>query len=293
MQFPPFAAALRRLRKAHHGGLQVPAQPYPMVNLVFWRPDTQSHNFGDHLSKIVVDAILAGKGRVLEEEVPKTRNLLAVGSILHFANTGDVIWGSGVNGKIAPAAHRFTSLDVRAVRGPLTRDFLQELGIQVPPVYGDPALLLPRLFPGRFRASASKPYVVVPNLHDLRHFAQLPIGTVVSPMDSWNRCVEEILQAELVIASSLHGLIIAEAFGIPARYLRVSQTESLFKYRDYVLGTGRTELVFAKTVDQALEMGGMEHPTFDSQALLDAFPWDLWKGPLAARPGHRQSTSAP
>lgn len=253
--------------------------PFPHVDLFYWKPAGNRLNFGDHLAKIIVGKLLAEHGHMLEEETSAHRRLLAIGSILHFADDGDVVWGSGINGKVDLAAHQFKNLDVRAVRGKLTRDFLVQRGIAVPDVYGDPALLLPHLFPGCFVKNIQTEYVVVPNLHDLLLTQKSNMQHIVSPLWSWNRCVEQILKGELVIASSLHGLIIAEAYGVPARYLRLSEEESIFKYNDYMSGTGRAEITPAFSIEEALEMGGMAPPKFDPKPLLKAFPLDLWDGP--------------
>jgi pyruvyltransferase len=79
-----------------------------------------------------------------------------------------------------------------------------------------------------------------------------------------------------VLSSSLHGIVVAESFGIPARYVRLSETESLFKYKDYVYGTGRSEFVYATSLAQGLEMGGMPLPNCDPAPLINSFPWDAW-----------------
>ncbi len=250
---------------------------YNHVELYYWKPIQGGLNFGDHLSYIIVNKILADNNFSLEEETTFQKRLIALGSVIHFANDNDTIWGSGINGKIYLSDHTFKDLDVRAVRGPLTRDFLNKRGISVPEIYGDPALLLPHIFKGKFKRDPQKPYVIVPNLHDLKIAQEQNWDNVISPYLSWNRCIEEILKAEFVIASSLHGLIIAEAYGIPARYIRLSEEENLFKYNDYSLGTGRDEIVYAKTIDEALEMRGMPGLNYDPSKLLNAFPLDLWK----------------
>jgi pyruvyltransferase len=250
-------------------------EDFPTVELFYWAPSDDTQNFGDHLSAVIVNRLLSYFNHVLDEAVAQPARLLAVGSILHFARDGDTIWGTGVNGKVQVSEHRFRTLDVRAVRGPITREFLMKRGIAVPEIYGDPALLLPRLFPGRFRASGQRPYVVVPNLHDLETLSRE--SNIVSPLLAWNTCVERILEASFVISSSLHGLVIAEAFGIPARHLRITETEHMLKYQDYALGTGRTEIESASSIAEALEMGGMPAPVFDEEALLGAFPIDLWR----------------
>ncbi|CAN7729110.1 polysaccharide pyruvyl transferase family protein [Pseudorhodoferax sp. LjRoot39] len=254
------------------------APDFSEIEVFSWSPASGHRNFGDHLARVVVSKVLADRGHVIEEAVRQPRRLLAIGSVIHFARTGDVVWGSGVNGKeMDPAVHRYSQLDVRAVRGPLTREFLLARGIAVPEIYGDPALLLPVLFPGRFVPVARRPHVVVPNLHDMRLLTEQGAKDLVSPLDSWNRCVARILEAEFVVSSSLHGIVIAEAYGIPARYVRLSETEKSFKYDDYMRGTGRGPIEAATSIAQALEMGGQPPPVFSAQALLDAFPLDLWQ----------------
>jgi pyruvyltransferase len=39
-----------------------------------------------------------------------------------------------------------------------------------------------------------------------------------------------------VLSSSLHGIVLAEAFRIPARMLRLTENEPLYKYQDYYEG---------------------------------------------------------
>jgi pyruvyltransferase len=255
----------------------IPDYKFNHVEHYYWKPKTGELNFGDHLSRIVVVKILADNGHVLEEETTSQKRLLSLGSILHFANSNDTIWGTGVNGKMPLDHYKFQQLDVRAVRGPLTRNFLLERGISTPEIYGDPAMLLPHIFPGRFERNSCKKYVTVPNLHDLNIAKEKRWQNLISPLNSWNNCIKRILEAELVIASSLHGLIIAETYGLPARYVRLTETENLVKYNDYMMGTGRNKIEFAKSIEEALEMGGMKPPVFDPKKLLNAFPIDLWK----------------
>ena len=252
--------------------------PFNHVDFFYWKPRDGSLNFGDHLSYVIVTKILADNNLLLEEETTDNSRLLALGSVLHFANNNNTIWGTGFNGKISLDEHQYQNLDVRAVRGPLTRDFLLGRNIAVPEIYGDPALLIPHIFKGKFQKSPKKDYAIVPNLHDLSIARANNWKNVISPLNSWNKCITEILEAEFIIASSLHGLILAEAFGIPARYIRLSSEENMFKYNDYYQGSGRSgEMEYAQSVEEALEMGGMQPLNFNHQKLLEAFPLDLWK----------------
>src|SRR5690606_38430075 len=117
--------------------------PYHNVDLFHWSPSNGSSNFVDGLTDIVTWQMTAFHGLSLDDQVADPARLLAIGSILHFAQTGDNVWGSGWNGKIPEKEFTAKDLKVHAVRGPLTAEFLRKRGIVVPDVYGDPALLLP------------------------------------------------------------------------------------------------------------------------------------------------------
>ncbi len=259
------------------------APAYPTVTLTHWRSGQNVPNFGDDLSPVIVSLVLAQRGHTLSDEAKRATEMLAIGSILHLAQNGATVWGSGVNGKVPDHFHHYRTLDVRAVRGPLTRAWLKrEKGIDAPEVYGDPALLLPYLCGDRFSPTGEVDHVFVPNLNDLLNGVDLgvPDGVeVVSPMQSWHKVVSQILRARFVSASSLHGLVIADAFGIPARQVRLSDTENPFKYEDYYEGTGRAAVTPARTIAEAEKIGGAPAMAFTSEVLLKAFPWDLWAGP--------------
>lgn len=207
------------------------------------------------------------------------KKLLAIGSILSFAVTDDVLWGTGLNGKLPdPKDYLFTNLDVRAVRGPITRAFLMDnFGIECPEVYGDPGLLFPYFFP-EFQKSEfpSNSYIIIPHYSEIKLFPKDKWKNVVYPTDPWEEVIQKIVDSEFVISSSLHGIVIAEAYGIPARMLRVTNNEYLLKYYDYYLGTNRPNFQMAFSVEEALELGG-EHPfECDLSKLYDAFPREFW-----------------
>ncbi|MAL97820.1 MAG: pyruvyl transferase [Alteromonadaceae bacterium] len=246
----------------------------------FFRKDYLIRNFGDELSPILVREVLRQhlSLKVRDLHARSDRKLFAIGSILHFAKTGDFVWGSGVNGKVANEAHTFTSLDVRAVRGPLTRDYLLSRGVNCPPIYGDPALLLPHFMPAKSLPRRSpKDYIVIPNYNDLPLFEGE--RNIVSPLSPLRRVLSEIVSSKLVIASSLHGVILAEAYGVPAVLLMPEgHGEHIFKYRDYYAGTGRLEFPVASSIAEALKAGRANIPEFDPEALLKAFPLDFYSG---------------
>lgn len=257
----------------------VNAQSLEGLPLYYWH-ENKEMNFGDHISVKIVERMVGGPIQTYETKpVVFGKKLLGLGSILYFAREGDVVWGSGINGK-RPHKHEysFINLDVRAVRGPLTRAFLKEkFNITAPEIYGDPALLFPYLFPELKRKQhPSRNYIIIPNYNEEKFFRSAENSHVVYPTEPWKHVVEKILDSEFVIASSLHGVVIAEAYGIPARLLRISEIEPIFKYRDYYLGTNRPDFEIAYSIEEALKMGGEKPVDCDLKKLHDSFPFEFW-----------------
>ncbi|MEI8365509.1 MAG: polysaccharide pyruvyl transferase family protein [Parachlamydiaceae bacterium] len=249
------------------------------IPLYYWQ-QKNFVNFGDYLSLKLVERIVGRKIEVASSQKKKyAKKLLAIGSIMFFAYQDDVLWGTGYNGKVKDLAlYDFTNLDVRAVRGPLTRQFLVEnFGIECPEIYGDPALLMPYFFP-EFQRPEYPPndYIVIPHYSENKLFPKDEQGHIVYSTDPWDEIIQKILDSQFVISSSLHGIVVAEAYGIPARLLRVTEHEPLIKYQDYYLGTNRPEFHPASSVEEALEMGGEPPFECDLNRLYQAFPMEFW-----------------
>ena len=61
-------------------------------------------------------------------------------------------------------------------------------------------------------------------------------------MKPYKEVIDEILKCNKIVSSSLHGIVLAEAYGIPAKWEKYSDDVlgNGFKFRDYLSGTGRT-----------------------------------------------------
>ena len=236
------------------------------------------NNFGDLLGPLVVGAMAERAGRDALRPLGQWQ-LLSIGSVMHFARDGAVVWGSGVNGKMNESLMTFEDLDVRAVRGPRTAERLMSRGIAVPEVFGDPGLLVSRLFPDvQITTEQTRLHrtVVVPNLRDQPQRMRLGEGDLqLDPRRPLIDVLKALANSRLVVGSSLHALIVAESFGVPARMI-APQHESTFKYADYYEGTGRSTFRTASSVEEAVELGGEPLPVWDAQPLIDAFPAELW-----------------
>lgn len=279
----------RRSQLADH----LPLADGHTVPVYRWVPNRpNASNFGDELGPLIVRALLERHGKqhlqVIDAPSVSRSKLLSVGSIIHNARKGDVIWGAGINGKAWPK-HVTGKMDivVTAVRGPLTREALKTCGIASPEIYDDPGLLFPRLFAGEIEQAIKKRrstgptggILHVPNLNDERlmstdHLAlDTDIRSVSPGLSPWD-VAAEIAVADLVLASSLHGIVLAEALGIAVRPI-ASLFEPAFKYIDYFLGTGRSSPVLSTSIPQALQSADLPAPAFDANALMDAFPHEM------------------
>lgn len=202
-------------------------------------------NYGDLLSLFIVEKL---SGREVVWTKPyrgrlfwkRNKVLLGAGSIIQFARKGSVVWGSGIISREDP----IHSARFLAVRGPLTRERVLNSGFECPKVYGDPGLLLPVLYP--VEPLKSGLVGLVPHYVDYKRALawntedqMKVIPLLTSSVQSTTR---EICGCELVLSSSLHGLIIAHAYSIPAVWIRLS--DNLFgddvKFEDYFRSVGLT-----------------------------------------------------
>ncbi len=95
-------------------------------------------------------------------------------------------------------------MDIRAVRGPLTRRVLQACGYNVPKIFGDPAILLPDIY----NPNKPKEYDVSVVFHfryarSLENYHCIPIQTY-----DYKKFIDEVIKSRKIISSSLHGIII-------------------------------------------------------------------------------------
>jgi pyruvyltransferase len=214
------------------------------IRLFWWNEIIIQHkpreNYGDLLGKYLVEKI---SGKKVVFTWPKKISIwnfyapiyVTIGSILTHVNKKCIVWGSGIISEDYPIKNAF----FLAVRGPQTRKFLLNLGYVVPEIYGDPALLLPRYFNPVVEKKYS--YGIVPHYNDYKIVqkwckSQPHIYLIDVLTNDIEAKTIEFLQCEKIISSSLHGIIIAHAFGIPAVWQKFS--DQVFgndiKYQDYM-----------------------------------------------------------
>lgn len=256
------------------------------TGLDYYNKGQLPYNLGDTLSRVVVEYMLSRKGLTLDTWVKKRRLLFAVGSGILHSYADAVIWGNGIERKISgilETLHRkpIRKLDIRAVRGPLTRKYLQQLGHKCPEVYGDPAILMPMIYRPKKSNDNGGGIIVIPQfVTESALRKQYPDEEFVSMnTKDYAVVIDKIYNSKKVVTSSLHGIILAETYGVPAVFFRGLHKSVDFKYLDWYKSTGRHDIKIAESIDEARGMDAPSLPDLgDMQlGLIDSFPYDLWK----------------
>ncbi len=211
----------------------------PPLRLHWWKAVP---NFGDAISPVVLahmsgrDVVHAGVNRA---------DIWAIGSLLQvvkrtFSDPQDhkpMIWGTGLLHPVNGIAF-LDNVDIALVRGPITAALL---GIDAQQ-FGDPALLINAAWP-HSKVSSGK-IGIVPH-HSLADDPELaafvrrnPVYHVIDPRDPADAVCAAIAACDHVFASSLHGLIVADAYGVPNTWLD-PVGQSRLKYLDYAASVGR------------------------------------------------------
>lgn len=252
-------------------------------------------NFGDIASRDIVERVSGFKS-----SVPKAtgRKLVSTGSVLHTAGQGDIIWGSGVKGTARYVAEGVSHLDIRAVRGPLTLDFLRELKFDVSKVSEvfDPGCLINKLYETEVSAydvaqnTEMGQFRIVPHYRDdllMRRTYKSMQHSFIAVDCTPQQMIEGMLGAEAIYSSSLHGIIFAESLGIPAYWLKSIGGEDSYKFYDYYYGTGRYQVKCFETLQDAFRSEAMMLPNFKPDVFLSTFPHDVLEDMAADLEGLR------
>ena len=241
----------------------------------YWRETAIVKNLGDHLAALVLDALgyrCVSQDYPEPQVLNPGRCLLSIGSVLSKRTFERIVtpvdvWGSGWRGIPLPP-DTLRRVRFHAVRGPRTQS---GLGLPVDTPLGDPALLLPRL-----RNDVIEHHdltMVIPHFYRTYQMsaeqrcsltgcdAILPMRVIGAPtpgarisakglpgmIGAWMRlgipiqkpwqAIRQIAGARFVLTGSLHGAILAQAYGVPwAAYDDgyVDVPEKWFDWAEYV-----------------------------------------------------------
>lgn len=171
--------------------------------------------------------------------------IYSTGSVFKYVKEDSLVWGTGCidYGLVGRRPKKIYS-----VRGPMTRNELLKVGYSCPEEYGDPALLFPLVYNPKNIEKKIK-FGVIP--HYIDYATKDGLSIINSLRDNGVKIIDicsgvyefinQLLEVENVLSSSLHGLIVSDAYNIPN--VRIKITDGIiggdFKFNDYFLSVGR------------------------------------------------------
>ncbi|RTE64921.1 hypothetical protein EH243_14670 [Amphritea opalescens] len=248
---------------------------------LWWADTPYPGNLGDSLNPWLINGLTGTPPVKASLITPNV--MLAIGSTAQKAEDHTSIWGSGFISKDSPVN---PNSNYCAVRGPLSRHMVVKSQGECPDVYGDPAVFMPLIFP-RTKKDSGRIGFIPHYIHE--HLVKdgdcFTLSVKRASMIDFREFVDDLCECSYVFSSSLHGLILARAYGIPARRVVFSEQALAgddMKFDDYYLGVG------VKNVSDAVDFSQLdnwdeanlkkyrsfEEPVeFNGSNLLSCFPY--------------------
>lgn len=200
--------------------------------------------------------------------------LFTIGSILDHCNKDIVVWGSGFQNE----GETCTQGRFIAVRGYESKKRLLQLGLKIPInlSIGDPAILTPLLYTPHV-VKKHKLGIVMHNKdcdYCIQNFSQYHlISVVTSDIESF---LTDMCSCQYILTTSLHGLILAHTYGIPALWMQKNWIGSDgFKFKDYFSSVQmpsieplKADVIKTLTEAEILTLFNL-YPTLPSSKVLD------------------------
>jgi hypothetical protein len=217
------------------------------TNVYWFYKDVDGMNFGDWIGPYLFEKInRRPPRRINPARLSNETSYFICGSILgHIRKKRSaLVWGAGA---IKPDICFPAPKKIYAVRGPLSREICRRQGYDCPSVFGDPGLLMPLFFKPD-NIDIDKRVGVIPHFKDYelveRILGRTPDLHIIDVRRPVEEVIRDILTCKATISTSLHGLIVSHAYGVPSAWAIASDNiiGGEFKFRDYFLGAQFEEL---------------------------------------------------
>jgi len=196
------------------------------------------NNFGDQLVGPIIKWLcgedVAWVGNKVEGK------LLCIGSEITrgVMRKNDVVWGYG--GKYQKDMVVPEGVKILATRGKKTAALLKDTRVNV---FGDPALLIAKVHKAPERTEEYN-IGIIPHFTDAKFFTHIKHkkAKLFNILDDKWKIIEDMHKCKVILSTSLHGCIVAEAYGIPVVWIKPAKSivgGLEFKWNDYFSGTGR------------------------------------------------------
>ena len=175
-------------------------------------------NFGDFITPYFLKKFCNEDDYSFDCKSNKNNKIISCGSIMRLCNDNTIVYGSGIR----DIDQNVCKGHIQFVRGPLTKQRLLDINCFCPPVYGDPALLLPLYY----KPIVEKKYKlgIIPHVihHNIVKSQYNDKETLVIDLatDNVEFVVDQINSCEKIVSSSLHGLIVSDAYNIPNKWVK-------------------------------------------------------------------------
>ncbi len=213
-----------------------------MIRFYYWNG---SINFGDLITPYFLDKYCNKSQYSFDFSESVCSKIISCGSIMRLCNEKSIVYGSGIRNidqDIKPGI-------IQLVRGPLTRKRLLEIGCYCPPIYGDPALILPFYYKPsirkKYKLGIIPHYTHYKKVHNLyEHDKNVLIIDLTK--ENIETVIDDILSCSVTVSSSLHGLIVSDAYNIPNKWIQFDDNlrGDGTKFHDYFQSVKRKDINF-------------------------------------------------
>lgn len=243
------------------------------VNLIFYNT---RYNFGDQLSIFITKSLLNNnKYNLVLNQKDADYHLICIGSYIHEARDDTFIFGSGIRIPNADHFFKFKTLNICSIRGPRSQSFLKDTKkVEALVPYGDAALLLPRFYKPSITEMYKEKIIFI------AHQSNPPIESseilIIRASQNWEHVVNAIYSAKGIISSSLHGLIVSDAFRKPNMWFhnpKFPLPEGDFKFHDYFESQNRQPNYISDFSNISLDQFYKDGNKLDLDILYNSFPF--------------------
>jgi len=203
------------------------------------------HNFGDLITLYYLQKFCNRNNYNVHFKNDNKPKIISCGSIMRLCNKHTIVYGSGIRN----IDQNIEKGVIKFVRGPLTRKRLLNIGCYCPPEYGDPGLLLPLVYNPiiykKYTLGIVPHYIQYKKVYNLyKNDDHILIINLINK--NIEHVIDAILSCEKIISSSLHGLICADAYNIPNKWVQYDTNikGDNTKYYDYFQSVKRQDQSF-------------------------------------------------
>lgn len=232
--------------------------------IIHWQQGEEVQNFGDFLTVILAKELFlyprldADIYRIVGSCIAEWMIWQDL-SVLDRQEYGRIAyWGCGLRDESPIPPTLLERCRFFGVRGPLTRDLL---GLPKDTPLADPGLLAPLYHTPRTNVMTQGKTICMPHINDEKSdeilLAMSGADAVVHPTvdnneEALRTVLDKIASADFLLTGSLHGAILACAYGVPFAFWDNGHVDIILKWRDFAGSVG-IGTIFVKDVKEGVE----------------------------------------